>query len=156
MDTRRFADVLVGLSRADVRYLVVGGIACVMNGYARHTVDLDILVDADPANIRRLLAQLESVGDGYARELRVEDFPEEEGAVRLVEDFPIDIFTRMAGRSYADMLTHRRVFREQDVDIPFVDVDGLILLKSGSVRGRDRIDVELLQRLKSGKYGPQP
>jgi hypothetical protein len=146
MDPGPFARLLADLTRAEVRYLVVGGVACAFNGFARTTEDVDLLIDADPANVRRLLGVLESIGDGHARELRVEDFGDEEGSVRLIEEFPIDIFTRMGGRRYVDMLRYRKVFHGA-ADIPYVDAEGLILLKAGSRRERDRIDVEALKRL---------
>jgi len=44
------------------------------------------------------------------------------------------------------MLPHRRL-HPGDVPIPFVDAEGLILLKSGSPRPQDRLDVEVLRRL---------
>ncbi len=147
MDPSPFERLLADLSRADVRYLVVGGVACALNGFARTTEDVDILVDSEPLNVRRMLDVLELFGDGYARELRVEDFGDEEGAVRLIEDFPVDIFTRMGGRRYADMLRYRKVFVGA-AEIPYVDAEGLIVLKSGSLRERDRIDVESLKRLR--------
>ncbi|HVS09806.1 MAG TPA: hypothetical protein VMS76_08015, partial [Planctomycetota bacterium] len=109
MEPGPFESVLAALSRAEVRYLVVGGVACALNGFVRTTEDVDILVDAEPENVRRMIAALSRIGEGYARELRVEDFPDEEGAVRLVEDFPIDIFTRMGGLRYGDLLPHRRL-----------------------------------------------
>jgi hypothetical protein len=147
MDPGPFASALAALSRAEVRYLVVGGVACVLNGHVRTTEDVDLLIDAEPANVRRLLAVLATLGEGHARELRPEDFSDEEGAIRLVEDFPIDLFTRMGGRRYADLLPHRRVF-QGDAPIPYVDAEGLILLKSGSRRPQDQADVEALRRLK--------
>jgi hypothetical protein len=147
MNQGPFESVLAALSRADVRYLVVGGVACALNGFVRTTEDLDILVDADPTNLRRLLSALAGVGEGHAAELEVEDFTDEEGSIRLVEEFPIDMFTRMGGKRFADMLPYKRV-SAGDPPIPFVDADGLILLKSGSVRQQDRIDVEALGRLR--------
>ena len=147
MEPGPFESVLAALSRADVRYLVVGGVACALNGFVRTTEDVDILVDADPENIRRMLDVLAAVGEGHAAELKIGDFTDEEGAVRLVEDFPIDMFTRMGGRRYADMLRYKRE-TSGDVRIPFVDAEGLILLKSNSRRERDRIDVDALRRLR--------
>jgi hypothetical protein len=146
MDPGPFARLLVDLSRAEVRYLVVGGVACNLNEYTRATFDVDLLIDADPENVRRMLTVLSRFGEGHGRELRIADFGDEEGAVRLIEDFPVDIFTRMGGRRYADLLPYRRVFRG-DADIPYLDAEGLILLKSGSVREQDRIDVAVLRRL---------
>lgn len=97
MDPGPFENVLAALTRAEVRFLVVGGVASALNGFVRTTEDVDILVDADPDNIRRMLEVLSRFGEGHATELRVDDFTDEEGAVRLIEDFPIDIFTRMGG-----------------------------------------------------------
>jgi hypothetical protein len=147
MDPGPLVCVLAALSRAEVRYLVVEGVACVLNGFVRTTEYVEILVDAEPENVRRMLSALSLIGEGYARELRVEDFVEEEGAVRLVEDFPIAIFTRMGGLRYAEMLPHRRL-HPGDAPIPFVDLEGLIRLKSGSPRPQDQIDVEALRRLR--------
>jgi hypothetical protein len=146
MDPGPFERLLVDLSRAEIRYLVVGGVACVLNGFVRTTEDVDLLVDTDPNNLRSLIDVLARFGEGHARGLRVEDFSDEEGAVRLVEDFPVDLFTRMGGRRYGDMLRYR-AFREGEDPIPYVNAEGLILLKSGSSRPQDKIDVEALRRL---------
>jgi len=146
MDPGPFEKLLVALSRADVRYLVVGGVACALNGFTRTTEDVDLLIDGERGNVVKLLGVLAQFGDGHARELRVEDFSDEEGAIRLIEDYPIDMFTRMGGRKYADMLRFRKV-HDGAAPIPFVDAEGLILLKGGSLRERDRIDVEVLKRL---------
>ena len=129
-----------------MRYLVVGGVACVLNGLVRTTEVVDLLVDADPENVRRLLDVLATLGEGHARELSVADFTDEEGAIRLIEDFPIDMFTRMRGKRYADMVRYRRV-SAGEVPIPYVGAEGLILLKSGSQRPQDQNDVEALQHL---------
>lgn len=146
MDPGLLERLLADLVRADVRFLVVGGIACALNGFVRTTEDLDLLIDAEPENVRHLLDVLADFGEGYARELEVTDFGDEEGAVRLIEDFPIDIFTRMGGRRYSDLLPYREV-HTGDVPIPFVGAKGLILLKSDSPRPQDRIDVEALRRI---------
>ncbi len=58
MDPGPFASAWVALSRAEVRYLVVGGAACVLNGFVRTTEDVDLVLEAEPANLRRLLDTL--------------------------------------------------------------------------------------------------
>ena len=69
-----FEKLLAGLARNGVDFAVAGGIAVILNGYPRVTVDLDILAHNSPENLRRLLKFLESWGEGAARELKVEDF----------------------------------------------------------------------------------
>ena len=110
-----FESLLVDLSRAGVDYLVAGGVAVCLNGFVRATQDLDLLVEASPANLRRLLACLATFGEGFARELSPEDFPMEEGAVRVNEDFTLDLFTLMRNRTFADFAaTARRLEDRRD------------------------------------------
>jgi hypothetical protein len=86
-------------------------------------------------------------GEGYAKELCEEDFSDEEGAIRVVEDFPIDIFTRMAGYCYEDLLGHVQLHQVEAIEIPYLEAEGLIKLKQGSLREKDQIDVAILRRL---------
>lgn len=142
-----FEKLLVDLARADVQYVTVGGVACVFNGHVRTTQDVDILVSADPDNVRRLLDALADFGQGYARELSAADFPLEAGAVRVVEEFPLDIFTLMAGLRYEDLTKRIRHWDGSSPPIPYLDAAGLIRLKGDSVRERDQMDVLALRQL---------
>jgi len=126
--------------------VVAGRVACALNGHVRTTEDLDLVVDAEPGNVRRMLDVLAGFGEGHARELLVADFGDEEGAVRVIEDFPVDLFTRIGGLRYADLEAHRKV-HDGEVEVPYLDAEGLILLKSKSHRPQDRLDVEALHRL---------
>ena len=146
MDPGPFERLLADLVRADVQFLVVGGVAVAMNGVVRATEDVDILLEGSRENIERLLRVLSGWGAGYARDLSPDDFTDEEGCVRLIEEFPVDLFIRMDGRRYADLLAYRRVLAGE-TPIPYVDAHGLILLKSGSHRPQDKLDVELLARI---------
>ena len=131
-----------------VRFTLVGGLAVSLNGFVRTTEDMDILVDDDPSNVQNLLNCLSQFGDGYARELSPLDFSDEEGAVRVREDFDLDIFVRMRGSKYQDMVDHIRHHDLPDgTQVPYLDADGLILLKGSSIREKDRIDVAALNRL---------
>ena len=50
--------IFEALNRKEVRYLVVGGVAMVLYGYGRLTVDLDLLVDLDSDNLDKLVKAL--------------------------------------------------------------------------------------------------
>ena len=54
--------VLAPLERAGVRYLVVGGVAVVLHGYLRTTLDLDLVVQLERENLERALSALENLG----------------------------------------------------------------------------------------------
>src|SRR5688572_18678764 len=89
----QFEKLLVDLARAEVDFAVVGGVAVALNGFVRATDDLDILVSDSPENIQRLLNALSKWGEGWARELKVEDFVPQEGSIRVMDVFDLDIFT---------------------------------------------------------------
>jgi hypothetical protein len=143
----QFEKLLVDLVRGRVDFIVVGGIAVALNGIVRTTDDLDIIVDAAQPNIERLLQTLSRVGEGHARELSIADFNDEEGAVRVIEDFPIDIFVRMTGLRYVDLLPWRHLAVMGECEVPYLAAEGLIRLKERSFRKRDQDDVRRLRAL---------
>lgn len=50
----RADELLLALTRANIRFVIIGGIAVGVHGYVRATRDLDIVPDPDPANLTRL------------------------------------------------------------------------------------------------------
>ena len=139
--------LLVSLVQADVRFIVVGGLAVALNGFVRTTEDVDILVDSAARNIDTLLNALASFGAGHARELTRADFDESEGAIRVIEDFPLDIFTVMRGQRFADLQSAVRTTTVENCTIPYLDASALIALKEHSQREKDQIDVAALRAL---------
>lgn len=61
METHSVGAIVRALNTANVRYLVVGGLAVVAHGYVRFTSDVDLIVDVEPANATRAIAALESL-----------------------------------------------------------------------------------------------
>jgi hypothetical protein len=58
VSANRFARVLDALVRHEVRFIVVGGVAAVLQRVPITTVDFDILHDRSPDNVERLLETL--------------------------------------------------------------------------------------------------
>lgn len=50
-----YEPVIRALNEAQVRYVVVGGLAVVLHGYARFTVDLDLAVDLSPPEAAKVI-----------------------------------------------------------------------------------------------------
>lgn len=142
-----FEKLLVDLVSAKVEFITVGGIACVMNGYIRATEDVDILIKKNKENIKKLVTFLSSYGEGYGSQLQDSDFEYEEGAVRLIEEFPLDIFVIMGGNRYEDLTKFVQTIDVAGYQIPFLNAEGLIQLKTNSVREKDKIDVLNLKKL---------
>jgi Nucleotidyltransferase of unknown function (DUF6036) len=147
---KTFEELLAALSQRKINYILVGGLAVDLCGFSRATSDVDILIERTPANLTLLLEVLRNFGEGSAKELSQEDFSIEEGCIRIVEDFPLDVFTLMGGRTYHDMLPFTKVFHTSEgVPITYLNKEGLIMLKSKSHRPKDQIDVVELKKLLS-------
>jgi hypothetical protein len=115
MDTP-YENLLANLGRVEVKLIIVGGVAVALNGFVRTTEDVDILIDSSAENVTRLLNESRNFGQGHARKLSPADFSESEGAVRIIEDFPLDVFTLMRGKRYADLVGSTKPTRIDDVD----------------------------------------
>jgi len=57
-----YEEILTALVEADVDFIVGGGVACVLHGVERVTMDVDLAVATDPDNFSRFLAVMESLG----------------------------------------------------------------------------------------------
>ncbi len=142
-----FEELLVGLSKVGIEFITVGGLACALNGYVRATEDVDILIKRTPDNIRKLLQFLAQYGEGYGAELAESDFSDEEGAVRVIEEFPIDIFVVMGGNHYEQLEGYIKKINIENVEVNYLSKEGLIELKKESVREKDKLDVLALSNL---------
>ncbi len=121
-----------------------------LQGYVRFTEDVDILIDSNPENVARMLEALAGYGEGFARELGLEDFTQEEGAIRIVEEAEqcqIDVFTVMSGRTYADVIEDADVFSSHGREIHYASKKSLIGWKEKSVREKDRLEAMVLRQL---------
>lgn len=145
-----FEKLLARLAESGVRFILVGGLAVALHGYVRLTEDVDILLDSSEENLSRFLACLADFGEGFARELSVADFTDEEGAIRIVEETEqsqLDIFTRISGQQFGDLIADAGEFPMSGRIIRYASKSALIRLKSASSRDKDRLDVSALRQL---------
>lgn len=145
-----FEKLLVLLAERGVQFVVVGGIAVTLQGYVRLTEDVDLLLEDSPENIRLLLTTLSGYGEGFAAELTLEDFDDNEGAIRVVEETEqcqIDLFTRMTGRRYADVIADADKLNLRGLSIFYASKASLIGWKESSVREKDKLDAMALRKL---------
>ena len=108
---------------------------------------MDILISERPDNVRRLLDSLSHWGEGWARELKVEEFAPQEGSIRVMEEFDLDIFTRMRGKSLDDFRPRLRYLETGGTRIAYLAPEDLIFLKQESWREKDQLDVTSLKRI---------
>ncbi len=142
-----FEKLLVDLVNSDIQFITVGGLACAFAGHVRTTDDVDILLSPEPENIKKLITFLSTYEEGHGAELSISDFSDDEGAIRVVEKFPIDIFVVMSGNHYNDLEEYIEQFDLSETLLPTLSAEGLIKLKEGSFREKDKMDVLALSAL---------
>src|SRR5688500_8235483 len=95
------------LNRNKVRFLIVGAHALAAHGQPRFTGDLDVLVEANPTNARRLLAALKAFGFGSLK-ISQGDLHRPGMVVRLGQPpVGIDLLTSISGVSFATAWKNR-------------------------------------------------
>ena len=142
-----FESLLDGLVQRRIEFILVGGLAVCLNGFVRLTEDVDILIKNSPENVERLIAFLKLFGEGSGSTLTPSDFTDEPGAIRISEDFILDVFVRMNGKTFVDLMPHTRGFRlNSENSVHYLTTQGLIETKRGSVRDKDQFDLIVLTR----------
>jgi len=138
------------LNKFNVAYIMIGGFAVNLHGFARTTGDIDIWLK-DEANNRKNLGKALSQF-GYD-----ENTFEEINFVPGWTDFYIgsglrlDIITTMVGLkdiSFDEALVQATVAEIIDVKVPFLNINQLIKNKKAINRPKDIIDVIELEKIK--------
>ena len=84
----------------------------------------------------------------------VEDFAVEEGSIRVMEDFDLDIFVKMRGKTLDEFRTRFRFFESDGVRIAYRSPADLIFLKQGSWREKDQLDVSAMKEILARETKP--
>lgn len=140
------SQVCDALNRAGVRYLVIGGVACILHGYARATTDVDILIERTPENARRTLDALGTVGWGFAREWSPDEILRR--PITVIGDDPaVDVFTVAWRIKYEDAVARSSTVEIDGVAIPLISLDDLVETKRTG-RLQDAADIEVLEEIR--------
>ncbi len=127
------------LEEAGVEYALVGGYAIAAHGFNRFSEDIDILVEPSPANARRWIAALSRLPDGAAGELLNEPdvfAVDKRYAIRINDEFTIDVMPSIAGLSWTEMQPHVTTLDIGGSAVRVLDLGGLLKTKQG-VRPKD-------------------
>lgn len=139
---QQFLKVCRLLNEAGAHYVICGGYACIIHGNLRATQDVDLLVEENDANFRKVLDALSQLEDGAARELTLQDLRENK-VVKVADEITVDISTLAWKVSYADAEPNIRWEEIEGVKIPFLGLEDLIRSKQ-TYREKDRLDIQML------------
>jgi hypothetical protein len=159
--------VLAPLERAGVRYLVVGGVAVVLHGYLRTTLDLDLVLQLERDNVERALAALAELGFQPQAPVPLGAFADPEIRETWLRDknmtvfslwhpdhpgFVVDLFVQ---EPFDFDAVYRRALRIPltGTEATVVSREDLIVMKRAAGRARDLEDIAALSEL-AAEDGP--
>ena len=155
------------LNAAGTRYVVVGGVATVLHGYARLTADVDLVLDLEPEAARRAVRALVAFGLRPRVPVNPEDFADERIRAGWIRDKGMQVFSffkpddpLLSVDVFADHpIDFERLYARSEtrtvgsVSVRVASITDLIHLKRLADRPQDREDVARLEEIRRLKGG---
>jgi hypothetical protein len=127
-----------------IRYALVGGLATLMRGRPRFTVDVDILLDVPQLALPGLLDELARLGFAFDMEAVIREFVRQHMTSFRFRTVRIDWLKPVLPlfeRTLADAST---LIWSGDYPLRVATAEGLILMKMVAFRPQDQVDIETL------------
>lgn len=156
-------DLLKLLTNAEVDFVLVGGLAVALQGYQRVTLDVDVVLAMDEANLQRFIAAAQSAGlrpgipvplDALTRPELIEQWHREKGMLAFslrtneAKALTLDVLVKPVV-PFAQLRRDATMVKVGSLDVPVASIAHLIEMKSGTGRSKDQIDIEELRKIQS-------
>lgn len=140
-----FLDFLQLLDKYNVDFLLVGGYAVILHGYARSTGDMNLWVNQNEENYSKLKKVYEEFG---APIFSLEEFFSDKFDVWSmgVEPRKIEVLTKVSGLNFIESKSHCDWINEKDFKVPYIDFEDLMKNKLASGRLKDLLDYQQLNK----------
>ncbi len=147
-------DLCRALNDRGAKYVVIGGFAIRAAGYIRSTMDVDVIVAADPENEARVFAALATLPDHAAAELQPGELQHYD-VIRVADEILVDVMRSAGGIDYAEAAADVAVHHVDGVPIPFASPRLLWRMKAVTFREKDAPDLVFLRHW-FGQRGEEP
>lgn len=153
--------ILGALEAGNVRYVVVGGLATVLHGYPRLTVDIDLIVDLAPEEARKAIDVL--VGLGLVPRVPVEASDFADGSTResWIRDKNMRVFTMLDANNpmrqvdlfvespipFDQLWKRSEVLALRGTNVRVAAIEDIIAMKKLAGRPQDFADIEALEAI---------
>ena len=143
-------DFWKSLNQFNVAYIMIGGFAVNLHGFARTSGDIDIWLRDEVGNRRSLGKALSQFGYDE-RTFEEIDFVPGWTDFSIGSGLRLDIITTMVGledTSFDEALEQATIAEIIDVKVPFLKINQLIKNKKATNRPKDIIDVIELEKIR--------
>lgn len=146
-----FEELLKLFNKHKVKYCIVGAFAFALYGKPRYTKDMDIIVEANIENGKKIISALNEFGF-ESLELTEKDFAQKERFIQLgFEPVRVDLITSIKGLSFQRIWKNKTKKRYGQQNVFFIGLDELIKAKEIANRKQDLADLEILKEVKKRK-----
>ncbi len=138
-------------SQFDLKYIMIGGVATNLHGYQRTTEDIDLWIEDTKPNKNILRRVFLEYGMGDFKTLPNMQFIPGWTYFHLDNGLRLDIMTSVKGLDNSNfdlLLESASTATIYGVDIPFLNLNALILTKKAANRPKDQQDLIELERIK--------
>jgi hypothetical protein len=159
-------EILFALTDAEVEFIVGGGVAAVLHGVERVTLDIDLALDMEPANVEKFLQVMDKLELQPRVPVLARDLMSREAVQRMIGekgalvfsfvDFDrplrhVDIFLQ-GNLSFEELSRGARKVVIEDRAIKIMGIGKLLETKRAitPLRDKDLIDIKELEKLQSG------
>ena len=137
---------MASFEKKDVEYVVIGGIAINLHGFSRNTEDIDLFVNPNEDNIKKLQASLfETFKDNDIYEITLEEL-KKYPVIRYIseESTTIDVITKLGDRfDFSDIEYDIKII--DGIKIKFANLKTLYMLKEKTYREIDQLDLKFIK-----------
>ncbi|HEY8932651.1 MAG TPA: hypothetical protein VIM44_04980 [Rariglobus sp.] len=162
MELRSVEAIVSALNQAEVRYVIVGGLAVNAHGYVRMTRDVDLVIELEEGNILRGLQALFAIGYQMAIPASPAEFANPDIrrqwrdernmlVLKLWSDShqrtPVDVFIYEPFDFSAEWEKLAKLELGDGLRAPVVSLESLLRMKREAGRPQDLIDIQELTRL---------
>lgn len=148
-----FINAIKKLIKNDVEFLLIGGYAVNYYGYGRYTGDIDFWIRPTSENKILFLKALEDLERNKEdiNEIGKLDFSKAQVFTIGEEPLRIDFLTKVNMVNFDEAWQKRKYMPLEDLQLPVVGYDHLILTKISTGRTKDLLDLEELQKINQNK-----
>ena len=157
-----YFEILEGLYKSKVRYLIAGGLSVNLYGVPRMTQDIDIVIAMDRENVLKITSLLKELGyvprlpvspDDLANPDKVKDWIENKNLKAFSfyhknENYKVIDIVLVHPLDFEKSFKNRTVKRAKDIDIYLASIDDVVKMKEFSGRPQDLSDIEMLNKVR--------
>ena len=156
-----FEAIFKELDRRQIRYLVIGGIAVNLHGFARATGDLDIMLWLEEGNLEKFVAMVKFLKMKPRAPVPLESFLDLQQRNKWIKEKGMKVFSVYNPKkeiehidimlenyiSFDRAYQNREVVSAVGIKISVLSIPDLIKLKKIAGRERDKIDIQALKQI---------